>query len=45
MVILEQSVHCACVCCVNNQSLERIDFFALSDIQPIIFDVFNELSS
>lgn len=44
MVILEQSVCCACVRCVNNQSLELIDFFAQSDIQPVIFDVFNELS-
>lgn len=45
MVILEQSVRCACVHCVNNQSLELIDFFfAQSDIQPVIFDVFNELS-
>lgn len=45
MVILEQSVCCACVHCANNQSLELIDFFAQSDIQPVIFDVFHELSS
>lgn len=30
MVILEQSVRCACVHCVNNQSLELIDFFLLN---------------
>lgn len=42
--MLEQSVHYAYMHCVNNQTLELINFSHNLMFSPVIFDVFNEFS-